>query len=56
MSATIACYRALAIVVVFILGAIVAGCSSYQGDAGAKRTQQQSEELQNRIKTTQVDR
>jgi hypothetical protein len=42
--------------VVFTLGVVVAGCSPYQGDSGAKRSQQQSEELQNRIKTTQADR
>jgi len=36
--------------------AVTVGCSRYEGDAGAKRDQQQSEVLQNRIRTTQVDR
>lgn len=43
-------------VVVFSMSAIVTGCSRDKGDAGAKRSQQQSEQLQNRIKTTQIDR
>ncbi len=56
MSATFARYRLLAIVVVFSLGTILAGCSPYAGDPGAKRSQQQTEELRNRINTTQIDR
>ena len=56
MSATFARYRTLAIVVVFSLGTILAGCSPYTGDSCAKRSQQQTEELRNRINTTQIDR
>jgi hypothetical protein len=48
--------RILATVVIFSLGTILAGCSPYDGDAGAKRTQQQTEELRDRINTTQIDR
>ena len=57
MSVTFARIRMLAVVVVFAVGSMVAGCSGGgKMDAGAKRTQQQSEELQNRIMTTQIDR
>jgi hypothetical protein len=56
MSATFDCFRIAAIAAVLSLGVIVAGCSPYEGDPGLKRSQQQSEELQNRIMTTQVDR
>ena len=57
MSVTFARIRFLAVVVVFATGSMVAGCSGGgKMDAGAKRTQQQSEELQNRIMTTQIDR
>jgi hypothetical protein len=56
MSVKFARIRILAVVVVFATGAIVAGCSGGKIDEGAKRTQQQSEELQNRIMTTQIDR
>jgi len=42
--------------VVFSAGALLAGCSSDTGDRGADRTQQQSEQLQDRVKTTQIDR
>jgi hypothetical protein len=56
MSATFARYRILAMVVVFSLSTILAGCSPYTGDPGAKRSQQQTEELRNRINTTQIDR
>lgn len=56
MSAKFTHYRILGIVVIFSLGAILAGCSPYTGDAGAKRTQQQTEELRDRINTTQIDR
>ena len=48
--------RILAAVVVLSLGTILAGCSAYEGDPGAKRTQQQTEELRSRITTTQIDR
>jgi len=57
MSFTFARIRILAVVVVFAAVSMVAGCSGGgKMDAGAKRTQQQSEELQNRIMTTQIDR
>jgi len=56
MSAKFARYRILAMVVVFSLGTILAGCSPYAGDPGAKRSQQQTEELRDRINTTQIDR
>jgi outer membrane biogenesis lipoprotein LolB len=42
--------------VLFSAGALLTGCSSDTGDRGADRTQQQSEQLQDRIKTTQIDR
>ncbi len=56
MSAKFSHYRTLGVVVIFSLGAILAGCSPFDGDPGAKRSQQQAEELRNRIKTTQIDR
>ena len=56
MSAIFARYRIFATVVVFSLGTILAGCSPYAGDPGAKRSQQQTEDLRNRINTTQIDR
>jgi hypothetical protein len=56
MSAKLACNRILGMVVTFSLGILLAGCSGDAGDPGAKRTQQQSEVLQDRIKTTQIDR
>lgn len=57
MSVIFARFRALAIVAVFAISSMVAGCSNGgKVDEGAKRTQQQSEELQNRIMTTQIDR
>ena len=56
MSTIIARYRILGVLVIFSLASILAGCSGYSGDPGADRSQQQSQELQNRIKTTQVDR
>jgi len=49
-------FRVLAMAVVFSAGALLAGCSSDTGDRGADRTQQQSEQLQDRVKTTQIDR
>ena len=48
--------QVLAVAVVLSAGALLAGCSGDMGDPGADRTQQQSEQLQNRIKTTQIDR
>lgn len=48
--------RILGAAAIIALLAFTGACSRYQGDAGANRTQKQSEELQNRIKTTQVDR
>lgn len=56
MSGLYARFRILAMVAVFSVGALLAGCSEYEDDTGADRTQQQSEQLQNRIKTTQIDR
>ncbi len=56
MSTIIARYRILGVLVIFSLASILAGCSGYSGDPGADRSQQQSQELQNRIKTTQIDR
>jgi hypothetical protein len=46
----------LGMVVILCLGALLAGCSRYTGDAGADRSRQQSQELRERIRTTQVDR
>ena len=56
MSEFYARFRILALTAVFSMGAIVAGCSGDSGDRGADRSQQQSEKLQDRIKTTQIDR
>ncbi len=56
MSAIIARYRILGTVLILSLGTILAGCTGYGDDPGAKRTQQQSEELRGRINTTQIDR
>jgi hypothetical protein len=56
MSEFTARYRLLAVAVTFSLSTLLAGCGQYAGDAGAKRSQQQSKELQDRIRTTQVDR
>ena len=49
-------YRILAALVIFSLGTILAGCSGDAGDSGVKRSQQQTEELRDRINTTQIDR
>ncbi len=49
-------FRTLTTALVFSAGIIVAGCSGDAGDRGADRSQQQSEQLQDRIKTTQIDR
>ena len=49
-------FRTLTTALVFSAGVIVAGCSGDAGDRGADRSQQQSEQLQDRIKTTQIDR
>jgi hypothetical protein len=49
-------FRTLTTVLIFSAGVILAGCSGGGGDPGADRSQQQSEQLQNRIKTTQIDR
>ena len=56
MSTIVARYRILGVLVFFFLGTLLVGCSGYSEDPGANRSQQQSEQLQNRIKTTQVDR
>ena len=56
MPVKLARYRILGLVMMFSLGTLLAGCGSYMGDPGAERTQQQSEELQDRIRTTQIDR
>jgi hypothetical protein len=49
-------YRILAALVIFSLGTILAGCFGDAGDPGVKRSQQQTEELRDRINTTQIDR
>lgn len=49
-------YRLLGLVMLLVLGTVLTGCTRYSGDAGAERTEQQSEKLQDRIKTTQIDR
>ncbi|GMQ96069.1 MAG: hypothetical protein BMS9Abin14_568 [Gammaproteobacteria bacterium] len=56
MSAIIARYRILGTVLILSLGTILAGCTGYENDPGAKRTQQQSDVLRDRINTTQNDR
>ena len=56
MSIRITRNRLLGVVLLFSVGILFAGCSGYSEDPGAKRSQQQSVDLQNRIKTTQVDR
>lgn len=56
MSAILARSRILGVVLILSLGTVIAGCSGDRSDPGAKRSQQQSEVLQERIKTTQVDR
>ncbi len=56
MSAIIARYRILGTVLILALGTILAGCTGYEDDPGAKRTQQQSDELRDRIHTIQIDR
>ncbi len=56
MSGYLVRFRVLAVAVVFSAGALLAGCSGGAGDPGADRTQQQSEQLQKRIRTTQIDR
>jgi hypothetical protein len=56
MSAKLARYRILGMAVMFSLATMLAGCSGDTGDPGAKRSQQQSEALQDRIRTTQTDR
>ena len=56
MSAKQARCRILGKLVMLSLGFMLVGCTGDMDDPGAKRTQQQSEELQNRIRTTQIDR
>ena len=56
MSALCSRCRILGAAAIIALLAVNIGCSRYEGDPGASRTQQQSEDLQNRIRTTQVDR
>jgi hypothetical protein len=56
MSELSARFRVLATALIISLGVILAGCSGGGGDPGAERSQQQSEQLQDRIKTTQIDR
>lgn len=56
MKATNTRFRILGLIVTFSLGTLLIGCSPYGGDAGAERSQQQSEVLQDRIKSTQIDR
>lgn len=49
-------FRILAAAALVILGATLAGCTRGSGDPGVDRSQQQSEELRERISTTQIDR
>jgi len=56
MSPLCAHFRFLGIVLILSLGFALAGCTGDMSDPGAKRTQQQAEELRNRINTTQIDR
>jgi len=56
MPATSARYRILATVVVLSLGLVLSGCSGNAGDSGAKRSDQQSKQLRDRVTTTQIDR
>ena len=56
MSAAIKRLRILATAAIVVLGTALAGCTGGTGDTGADRTSQQSEELKDRITTTQIDR
>jgi hypothetical protein len=46
----------LGVALLFALSTLAGGCTSYSGDAGAKRSDQQSEQLRERGSTTQIDR
>lgn len=56
MSAALSRFRVLAIAAVLSAGTLLGACSSYSGDSGADRSEQQSQDLRNRITTTQIDR
>ena len=56
MSAPFTRIRILAVAAIVVLGATLSGCTGGGGDAGADRSQQQSEELRDRLNTTQIDR
>lgn len=56
MSAASKPIRILALAALLALGVNLTGCTSYSGDEGAERTQEQSEMLRDRISTTQIDR
>ena len=56
MSAASSRFRLLVTVAILSLGATLAGCTGSGGDPGADRSQQQSQELRDRISTTQTDR
>ena len=56
MSPINAIVRFLGVVLVIFLGFTLAGCGSSSGDPGAERSDQQSQDLRNRINSTQIDR
>ena len=56
MSESYARFRILAAAAIIIVGTTLAGCTGSAGDPGADRSKQQSEELRDRINTTQIDR
>lgn len=56
MSAKFARNRVLALLLIASIGAVLAACSGGKPDENKQRSQQQSEELRDRIMTTQIDR
>ena len=55
MSVNFSSIRVYGLAIAMSLGALLAGCGQ-SSDPGAERSQQQSEQLRDRINTTQIDR
>ena len=56
MSNNLSPLRALGIALVFSMATVLAGCDGYTGDAGAERTEQESQMLRDRLRQVQADR
>ena len=56
MSTKLARNRILELLLIVSFGAVLASCTGGKPDENKQRSQQQSEELRDRIMTTQIDR